>query len=386
MSFSLLEVIAIFGVVLFLFFGFYLLKVETNKKLTNTLLAIYFFVIALDCSSFFYHKFLSFPYWLEILRMEGLAGLKSPLFYLYILSLLYENFKLKKIHLLFFTPMLLKFLILIPSFFLKDIEGQRTFLYNYYDQPESIFFNVMGWGEAFIVYFASFYQLYRYKAIIKQNYTNANSLINYNWLKKYLWICVVSTLIAFIKTNYRFMDGDIQVTINLIIFMLVSMILYVSWMFSKALFAPQIFQGINSNLVTEGEKLDEFKSENCAEENLKTDARVAIILNWMESEKPYLEPDLTVQKLATQLDMSARELSEVLNKELDKHFFDFVNEYRIKEAMKMLTDSGKKKYRIQEIMYDVGFNSKTPFNTAFKKYTSQTPSQYRNSAEIQSVV
>jgi AraC-like DNA-binding protein len=64
---------------------------------------------------------------------------------------------------------------------------------------------------------------------------------------------------------------------------------------------------------------------------------------------------------------------------LNKHFFDFINEYRINDAKKLLKDPTKKEITVLEILYQVGFNSKSSFYTAFKKATNQTPTAYRKS-------
>mgnify|MGYP001819446785 CR=1 FL=1 len=97
----------------------------------------------------------------------------------------------------------------------------------------------------------------------------------------------------------------------------------------------------------------------------------------MIKEHPYLDPSLTVTGLARQLRLPAKELSLLINHSLNQHFFDFVNGYRIQEAMKILRDPERKVFTVLEILYEVGFNSKSSFNTAFKKHTSFTPSEYR---------
>ena len=74
-----------------------------------------------------------------------------------------------------------------------------------------------------------------------------------------------------------------------------------------------------------------------------------------------------------------RELSALINHKLNQHFFDFVNEYRIKKAMEILRDPENDRMTVLEILYEVGFNSKSSFNTVFKKYCGQTPTQYRKS-------
>ena len=99
----------------------------------------------------------------------------------------------------------------------------------------------------------------------------------------------------------------------------------------------------------------------------------------MTEEKPYLDFELTLQKLAIQVDIPERELSLLINHHLNKHFFDFINEYRINDAKILLKDPTKKELTVLEILYEVGFNSKSSFYTAFKKATNQTPTEYRKS-------
>ncbi|MFC2101528.1 helix-turn-helix domain-containing protein [Bacteroidota bacterium] len=65
------------------------------------------------------------------------------------------------------------------------------------------------------------------------------------------------------------------------------------------------------------------------------------------------------------------------NHDLNQHFFDFGNGYRIRKAMEMFVDPGKKEVTVLEILYDIGFNSKSSFNTAFKKYTQLIPAECR---------
>jgi len=67
----------------------------------------------------------------------------------------------------------------------------------------------------------------------------------------------------------------------------------------------------------------------------------------------------------------------LINHHMNQHFFDFVNEYRIQKAMKILKNNSKNHLTILEILYEVGFNSKSSFNTSFKKHTGLTPTAFR---------
>lgn len=94
----------------------------------------------------------------------------------------------------------------------------------------------------------------------------------------------------------------------------------------------------------------------------------------MAKEQLYLQPDLTLYKLAEVLDTKPHSLSQVLNQYHQSGFHAFINKYRIEEAKKMLIETDLK---IIAIAYDCGFKSISTFNVAFKKETGMTPSQYR---------
>ena len=70
-------------------------------------------------------------------------------------------------------------------------------------------------------------------------------------------------------------------------------------------------------------------------------------------------------------------LSQIINERLNKNFFELVNAHRIKEAKKRLLDPDAEPLTILAIAFEVGFNSKSAFNAAFKKYTRMTPTQFR---------
>ena len=99
----------------------------------------------------------------------------------------------------------------------------------------------------------------------------------------------------------------------------------------------------------------------------------------MVSQKPYMNPELTLKELSDLADIPPRHLSQILNGSMQQNYYDFINRYRIEASKKVLSDPEKQKCTILEILYEVGFNSKVAFNTAFKKYTGVTPRHYRRS-------
>jgi len=98
------------------------------------------------------------------------------------------------------------------------------------------------------------------------------------------------------------------------------------------------------------------------------------LIDAMEILKLHRRPGLTLRNLADEISISQNKISQVLNNHLDKGFYDFVNGWRIQDACSIMQKQSKS---ILEIAYEVGFNSKSTFNTSFKKHTSLTPTQYK---------
>lgn len=99
---------------------------------------------------------------------------------------------------------------------------------------------------------------------------------------------------------------------------------------------------------------------------------------FMQKNKTYTNPQLSLAELATKLKMPPHQLSKVINEGFGKNFFDFVNTYRVEEFKRRVEDPRFKHYTLLSIAYDVGFNSKTAFNRSFKKITNQIPRDYFN--------
>jgi len=135
----------------------------------------------------------------------------------------------------------------------------------------------------------------------------------------------------------------------------------------KGLKYPEIFSGIEEKPKYAQSKLTKQESEK----------HIKQLLQFMNTSKPYLEPSLSLTELAENLTIHPRYLSQEINDTLNQNFYDFVNSYRIEEAKKLFSDPKNRKKTVLEILYEVGFNSKSVFNNAFKKHTGITPTQFR---------
>lgn len=101
------------------------------------------------------------------------------------------------------------------------------------------------------------------------------------------------------------------------------------------------------------------------------------LLKLMDDEKPYLDSELNLLRLSEKLSISSHQLSYVLNEGFGENFFYFINKYRVQKAKELLIDPNYDHLNMIAIGYDAGFNSKTSFNTTFKKMTLSTPTEYK---------
>jgi len=101
------------------------------------------------------------------------------------------------------------------------------------------------------------------------------------------------------------------------------------------------------------------------------------LISHMKTEKPYLNPKLTIQELADQVNIPAHHISKLINDHFGQNFVEFVNRYRVEEGKSRLNNDKYSHFSLLGIAYESGFNSKSAFNRVFKNVTGTTPSQYK---------
>ncbi|WP_273566379.1 AraC family transcriptional regulator [Maribacter halichondriae] len=103
----------------------------------------------------------------------------------------------------------------------------------------------------------------------------------------------------------------------------------------------------------------------------------AKLLRIMEEREPYLDNDLRLDDLSMLMNLSRNHTSQIINEHFNLSFFDFVNQYRIKDAKNLLLQNKEDHRTITQIAYDVGFNNRASFYKAFKKFSDgRSPSDY----------
>lgn len=104
---------------------------------------------------------------------------------------------------------------------------------------------------------------------------------------------------------------------------------------------------------------------------------LSTLKDFMQTEKPFLNPQLTLRSLANQINIHPNQLSWLLNEHLKQNYNEYINQYRVEEFKKLAVDSSNKHISLIGLAYESGFNSKTVFNTTFKKIVGMTPKEYQ---------
>ena len=299
---------------------------------------------------------------------DGFFLLYGPLFLAYIQSVIYKNYKISKKSWIHLLPYLLITGILILSFGVGqarpvsqiDLMAPPWYIYVI---SSFLYLHVL----IYLVF--GFKSLNNYRRIIKNQFSKIDH-INLNWLSFTLktmgWLTLISLL-----HNFLLFSGK-EYIYGISLFLLLIFIFYfVNRVIFKALNQPEIFGGIDQN---EGAK---YSGSNLTDSQAKVYQNQ--LMDFLKKGNFYLNPQVSLHELAEKLNTSSKILSQVINQSFNKSFFDFINSFRIEEAQHIMKQSSDDKLTVLEVMYMVGFNSKSSFNTAFKRATGQTPSEFRKS-------
>ena len=348
--------------------AFFLFTVNSKNRIGNIFLAIYLIIRAIDVSAYFYYDIVELPIELELFRMDLGSFLEIPFLYLFVLSIVYADFKLKKKYLLHLIPFVLVSLIQIPVFYLADASAQNQFADTYLYNPFGVFSMSLAHLQNLLYIILIFQLLMRYKRILVANYAISDDY-NYKWLMQMTIFLSALFVVAIIKNSQKYGNTN-EDLLPFRLAVSVGMLLFTCWLVLKAMYAPKIFTGIDSKL-----QLNKNKETAIVKENPDLHQKVNELKRFMQEEKPFFDPDFTIQKLSEQTQIDTREISSILNHHLNLNFYEFVNQYRITEAKHILLQHKEK--TILEVLYQVGYNSKSTFNTHFKTSTGHTPTEFR---------
>ena len=355
-SLSFLEIISIITALQLFLLGFVLMANRTSQS--KRILSWFMFANGLLLVYFLFSLYNSF----NIPNISIFYYLLSPLLYLYVRSLCEKKFSFKSAYLVhgFVFAIMVLYVIIMTLFISPSIREKWGY-------PEYLISQIILHFQIAAYVIASFVSINKYRREIK-NHFSAVEHINLSWLLIILTAFTVMWLadfITFILTVFNIKSGN---TIYILLLISISInFLFANFLVYKGLRQPDVFSGIRIPEKYSGSNISESASIIMAN-RLKA---------YMLEHKPYLNPDLTIRDLSEELNMHHKSLSQVINSQFNQKFYDFVNYYRVMEAKKMMTKNTDENITILEILYEVGFNSKSAFNNAFKKNTGKTPTEFK---------
>ena len=372
-SAKLLVALNLLGVAQALLLGAALLTVKRGNRIANRFLAAFVIVIAICVggATMATDRFIpQYPHLLKIQDPFMLLG--APLLFLYVRTLINGRAGSGKKDLLHFLPFALCLLWLLPFYF-QSAEAKLFSVGSYYDAWAR-------WGYIrsatlivqFIIYLSLIARMfvgYRRKLKRQTSPDEESALFQVRFMLATLTtIWVFGTLKFLLTESFPAYNTE---TVDLLI--PASLSLFVYAMGYLGLRRPEVLTGREDLPPPRRYEKSTLTLE-------RADTYVQRLLDLMKTQKPYMDGDLTLQKLAKALAISPHHLSQTINEQLNQSFIDFINAYRIEEAKRMLVDPEKKHYSILAVSEEVGFNSKSAFNTAFRRHANMTPSEFRKVA------
>lgn len=359
------------------FFFEFLLLGKKNKSLADKILAFMMFFQGLHLF-FFYFQYSGLDF--EYPHLLGVAVpfplIHSPLLYLYVAALTGKLKKWNNIHLLHFFPVFLfyiyyiKFFISSGDYKIEFVEGVTSgeikllFLYHY--------ISLITIAITYLILTIILYK--KHQKTIKNYFSFESEKINLHWLRN-LIIGMAAIWLVVIATVFLNESIDIAAAIYVTLALFVISIGYFG-IKQGNIFVTQPSISSNKDLNAETGQNRYVKSGLKGDDIPEIQQKLSLL---MEKEKIFLEEKLSLPKVAEKLDIHPNYLSQVINERFNKNFYDFVNHYRVEEFKKLVKQPKNKNLTLFSLALDSGFASKAAFNSAFKKLTGQTPSEYLKS-------
>lgn len=375
--FTFSDILFLFVVFLLLFISIFLFSSDRGKRISNLLIGLFFLSICLNLADSFLllkQVYFQHPAWAGWGSCLLLAC--GPLIFLYTASVIYRDFRLRKADLFHFLPFVLFFLATEIAYLSAGSKQQIEILTGIYERrmPSAVYLATGVIYLHFLTYlFLALRLVKKFQAAAANHYSRAET-ITIGWLRQVILFFLVLMVVSAVNSYLSFQSWQNAYFIMLSVTVALLLLFIVLALF-RALNNPAIFSGWNKTDIEEASQKPKYASSTLS--SAEKHHILEKLQHHMLASKPYLEPELTLEQLAQQLSVKPKILSQVINELLQQTFFEFINHYRINEAKRLLTNPVDKKITVLEVMYEVGFNSKSSFNTLFKKHTGLTPTEFR---------
>jgi len=313
------------------------------------------------------------PYDLPFLVIPLVYG---PLLYLYVSTLISKDPKWRWSNLLHFVP----FLLFLGLAFLfrnaPDDSGSMPLVHP--TRWARMIYELFIFGSFTTYSIIVYVLLTRHRKSLREEFSYRSSKITLTWLLFVSITVYASYLLTFLSAGIQMMV--IRLPFDPKIFSFTGLTLF-SFAFSfYGHKQAEIFSQSDGpkDPITE----DSPGAVKYAKSNLRRDDLKRYIIemdNLMQTKQLFLNPELTLAEVSVELHIPKHHLTQALNTELGKNFYAYINELRVKKFMSMVVGPAHRDFTFLSIAFDCGFNSKSTFNSVFKRITGFTPSEYLRS-------
>ncbi len=367
LDFILVTGITVINIILFLL-------IKSKQKQLSQKILIVFFVLLLFVSVFSYANMHNLIWLLHIAFVPNdvTVVMIGPLLYLYIKSLFLEEKNLVINTLKHFIPAGIYLIFIAVPTLIYSIFGVEVLSYVI---SEFIAITIKLENVYLILYLIlSLQQLSNYRSALKSNYSNL-SKYDYNWIKIMLIgaLSIISLYLSISIYELLYKDSiwyqEYLITVIMILF-----IIYLGYygINQSKVLLPNFLLNEDKPIINKSKKI--YLSDAKREEFELLEQNLESVL---KAQKPYLDEDLTLGKLAKQLSTTDKKLSILLNQYMNTTFYDLINKYRVNAVIEKMKQEEYKNYSLFGIACDCGFKSRTSFNRTFKKEAGSSPSVYK---------
>ncbi len=307
-----------------------------------------------------------FPNWSRLPLQFSLT--LGPLLYFYVLKITRPEYKFRAKDLLHFSPLLLE----LGAHTLEVGDSIKTGAATYntpaFKQLNPVL-QLLAFVSVIVYLYLSHRLIERFYQQLKFNNGSDRYRHELRWLHNLLKAFALLWLlwIPFTAADYFFYHYQLSAQAYYPLYLLlVSMI---TWMAARAFLRPEIGAPAENSSILKPLLPAELKQKG------------AWLKRSVKEKRYYRDPELSLGSLAEKLGLHTHELSRILNTVLKKTFNDFINEYRVQEAIRKMQDPANDHITLLGIGYESGFNSQSSFNRIFKQITGKSPLDYKNNLE-----
>lgn len=298
-------------------------------------------------------------------------GSLNPVFlYLYIITFLYPEKKIQRKLYLLFIPFVIAFIYILTYKIYNLVTTINKSVFAIFKTGQDIQ-SVMSFIYTIALFIFSFSAVYKYDKK-QSSYLAKKIMIKVQWLKITLFILLLLTIFWGYVLSIYLRDKNYAIWFK-ILWLGMSIAIY--WLGHAGIY--------NFGIIATRKKIrSKSKKHTIAVEQNSKNPHIQAFEKLIITEKKYKDPSLTLEEVSKKLNISKTYLSRIIHAELDKSFTDYINTLRVEEVKTLLKDAEFSKYTLIAIGLEAGFNSKSSFNTVFKKYTGLTPSAFKKSHQI----